>query len=223
MACGCTKSKFNLEKAKIYDELISNVYRPKYKIIQPFETCQYCALKHLGYSIVLINDHEEIRGVSQIYLAYKHLERSFKEEAKKCFKIITDYFYSHIDMNDLEDVIKDVQKLTEIKEDVKESDPLNLENNLERYFKAGLYILAAIELFNYEVGYQDINTPFVIGLLQRSIEEPIESDYNFAMFQRLIRQEWKNIESNQFLNRNELENIAVRFIDLQKIELNKNK
>jgi len=225
MACGCSKqkTKFNLEKDAIYKEMRSNVYRPTNKIIDPFETCQFCALKHLGYAIVLINDFEELRGISQIYLAYKHLEKSFKEEAKKCFEIITDYFYSHIDINKLEELIKDVQKLTELKEEVDEDEGLNLEKNLDLYFRSALYILAAIELFNYEVGYQDINTPFVIGLLQKAAEKGLESDLNFSTIQESIRNVWKNIETNNFFDTVSLTSIAERFIEIQRYELNKNK
>lgn len=223
MACGCSKSKtkFNLEKDAIYKEIGQRIYTPKNKIIQPFETCQFCALKHLGYAIVLINDFEELRGISQIYLAYKHLEKSFKEEAKKCFEIITDYFYSHIDINKLEELIKDVQKLTELKEEVNEDDGLNLEKKLDIYFRAALYILAAIELFDYEVGYQDINTPFVIGLLQRAAEKSIESDLNFSTIQESIRNVWKNIEINQFMDDGILFSLVQRLIEFQKNDLNK--
>ena len=119
MGCGCVKKVNMPERIRLMKDL-------KADKTKPFETCALCAVKHLSYALILINEYDELRGIIQIYLAYKHLEKAFKEEATICFQFIEDYFNSHIEIDKFCSFIKEVQKLTELKEEVKEQKPLNL-------------------------------------------------------------------------------------------------
>ena len=74
--------------------------------IHPFETCPYCAAKHMSYALVKLNeDNDQLRYIGQVYLAYKHLEKYFINEAKLCFELITDFFQDKIYQDKIENVV----------------------------------------------------------------------------------------------------------------------
>lgn len=232
MACSCKKIKnIKVENA--------NINLNESKKIKPFETCPYCASKHMSYALVKLNeDNDQLRYIGQVYLAYKHLEKYFINEAKLCFELITDFFQDKIYQDKIENVVNIIHNLAvNFNEEIKEGQNLNLEKDLKPFFRSALYIIAAGELYNFEVGYKDVNTPYVIGLLQRAAEEHIESiekdDIRYESFQIKLRMLWKKIENNDDEN-NEVFNLrfnlnektfyvfAMKQIELQKHEIYEN-
>lgn len=186
MACKCKKAK-----------TIAGNNIVKEKLTEPYETCPQCALKHISYAIV--NFYNVLKCLSEVYLAYKHLERYFKDEAKLCFEFIEDYFNSKYDKDKLEKITEIIHNLAiNYNEDIVEGEPLNLENKLNSHQRAALYILAASELYNYEAGYKDVNAPYVIGLLQNAAEAHIEENVD-EKFSNNLRLLWKKIENGEKL------------------------
>lgn len=225
MSCKCkTKIIEGIDQKEIFKNKIN--YET---LTKPFETCPLCALKHIGNAIV--NQNKIYKCITEVYLAYKHLEKYFKDEAKECFKFIEEAFKMNYDTEKLEDLTNKIHNLA-IKynddkntDEIIEGEPLNLEENLKPFFKCGLYILTACELYNFEVGYRDVNTPYVIGLLQQAAEECIKEDENSIILQKEalnIRDLWKKIENNEKISLKEFYFLASKKISYQ-IHDDKNK
>lgn len=230
MPCKCKMKNIKVG-IEVKNEIITSITK-----IHPFETCPYCAVKHLGYALVKLNeDNDELRYIGQVYLAYKHLEKFFKEEAKKCFELINDFFEEKIDKDKIESIVKEIHNLAiNFDGEIKEENTLNLEKSLKPFFRSALYVIAAGELYNFEVGYKDVNTPYVIGLLQKAAEEHLENvskdDINYDSFGIKFRMIWKKIENNDDqeipfpfknfkLNENVFYALAMRQIKIQRNEL----
>ena len=202
MACSCKKR---------IDITINN--EPIELDTKPFETCPLCAFKHLSYALVKY-DENILRSIANIYLAYKHLEKNFKEEATLCFNLIKLFFDKNLNKTSLNEVIERLHNLAinYIGKDTSftEGEVMNLENDLKPLHKSSLYTLAAYELYNFEVGYQDINTPYVIGLLQEAAEFEL-----FLNWKMKIRDLWKQIEANEKITEHNFERLVYAQIKRQ--------
>ena len=183
MGCSCNKKnkEVNLET-----------------IIEPFDTCLYCAFKHISYSLVLLKTEETpIRALSQLYLAFKHLEKKYDELSKEIFDVIF-YFFKNLNLDDKKILNISLKIQKEIKneneDEIKEHSCLNLEEKklFNEHLKF-LYLAVVQELYEYEVGYEKINSPWIMGLLQRASEN---ADYNDK---DEIRRIWKNYEVKNIL------------------------
>lgn len=212
MACNCSKEHYNFDKAQYLD--FNHLYS---HIIEPFDSCPYCATKHIGYALVLFDEvKDKSRYIAQVYLCYKHLEKTYKEEAKKCFDLILDFLRDEIDKEKIKEVVKIVHDLTSKKvKNIDKEENLYLENNLDEYFRSALYILAAGELFSYEFGYKDVNIPYIIGLLQKAAEIPDEG------LKYRLRELWKNIEIDQLKDDKIFYFVASNVFSIRKNELKK--
>lgn len=203
------------------------------KLIHPFETCPLCATKHIGYAIVNYDQNKKINYISEIYLAYKHLEKSFENEAKLCFELINDFFNNYMlknyDESKIQNVLETIHNLAiNYNEEVEEGEPLKLEDTLPPLLRIVLYVLAAGELYNYEVGYTDVNTPYVIGLLQMAAEErdEKEEDEKVQIRKNMIRNVWKQIENNEkidfsYFYKLAISHIRIHFLINEDEEVNK--
>ncbi len=179
MSCSCSKKKSQLP-------LIEE------EMTLPFETCIECAIKHLSYALVLESGFENFRALGQVYLAYKHLEKFYIEEAKTLFKMIKDYFSTFkFNVNEINDFIHMLNKM-EIKK-VEDGICLDLEEKALGPAKVYiLYLEAANELLNFEPAYLEINKPYAIGLILRAAEHVPEPT-------RLkLRNFWKSNDENIF-------------------------
>lgn len=187
MACSCGKIKFNVN---VEDGLmIINEIKTL-----PFESCIFCATKHLSYALILSEDY---RKIGQMYLAYKHLG-AFPNFAEKVFNKIKLYFDKGV--IELNDLVSDIHQFASNNIDLKiENVELNYENenklfSLEQVF---LFVAGVNELYNFELGYKDVNTPYVIGLLQKAVEaEPFNDK------KEIYRNMWKMIESDSLNEKN---------------------
>lgn len=186
----------------------------------PFETCPLCALKHLSYAIIKFNENK-VRCLAQIYLAYKHLCLEFYEESNLCFNLINDYFNDKLNLENLKECVNRIHNLAiSLKND--EIDftnnlSLNFEKDLLPYQLIYLKLLIINELYNFEIGYKDINTPYVIGLLQEC-GELTEIEYLKIKFRTL----WKMIETESKLSSESVLKLAEEFFYRYKKDLNHN-
>jgi hypothetical protein len=116
-------------------------------------------------------------------------------ESESCFALILNYLNNKILINNLKETIDKIHdlaiKFKEHEEDFKNDLDLKLENQLDNSLKAYLYLLACNELYNFEVGYKDINSKYVIGLLQECAE--LEGS---LIWKDRIRSIWKDIEND---------------------------
>lgn len=192
----------------------------------PDETCPLCALKHISYALVKYNDGDMERFVGELYLTYKHLNNDFYNEAVECFKLIENILNEiKFDKNELISLIDKIHQLAikhkNLEVEFKNQISPNCEETLNNKLKIYLYILAINELYNFEVGYRDINIPYIIGLLQKCAElEPIDFRKNE------IRNVWKLIESDGLINNDFFISFANKFLymykkDLKLIEIRK--
>lgn len=176
MSCSCNK------KDKKVDLSIN---------IQPFDTCLYCSFKHLSYALVLMKTEQTyIRALGQIYLAFKHVEKKYDQISKEIFDILYNYFNSLIlDDKKLLEISNKIQDLTKNDDIGNQHATLNLEQKkLYNQNLKFLYLAAIQELYEYEVGYQKINSPWIMGLLQRACENSSNID------KMKIREIWKKYE-----------------------------
>lgn len=164
MACSC-RDKTNT----IFDST------PK---INPFQECFFCAIKHLSYAYAL---DDEYRKIAQIFMAYKHLK------SKLIFNLIEDYFNGALTQEALEKTILFLHQ-SESHIEVYNGDSLS-DNEID-----ALDFLSCYELYEHEIGYKAINTPYVLGVMQR-VAEKVEDSLKMA-----LRMQWKLIEANQKLH-----------------------
>lgn len=208
MSCSCKNKNVILSSV-----ISSNVIQTAEEKTKPFEICPLCAFKHISYSLMLFPTEKE-RSIANAFLAYKHLEKQFKEEATLCFDLITKFLNNTLVINDFYNVIEKLQQLAVTQSEKDEVfsenlENLNLEKNLENLQQCFLCIISAGELYNNEFGYKDVNTSYVIGLLQLAIEK----EY-FDTWKKRIREIWKKIESG--------ENVENYFVEISKNILNRN-
>lgn len=143
--------------------------------IHPFQECLFCAIKHLSYAYVL---DDEYRKIAQIWLAYKHLK------SKLIFNLVEDYFNQKLTQEALE---KTIIYLHQSESQIETSDDIHP-------FADALDFLSCYELYEHEIGYKAINTPYILGIMQR-VAEKVEDSLKMA-----LRMQWKLIEANQKLH-----------------------
>lgn len=201
MACNCKKISIKeVEKTLPIEE--AN------KKITPLDQCNLCATKHLSLAMI-IYDENFWTAIPNIFLAYLHLKRSYRNEALECLNLIKDFFNDELTTNKIKDVVEKVHNLKENEdEDETKNDDLNIFNSFQQEF---IFILSAYEAFNNEVGYKDVNTPYVLGMIQKVgllEQEP--------QVKNRIRMIWKNIEEHNDFSLNEARNIA--YLQLQRLK-----
>lgn len=186
MSCSC--KNINL---KLNDNFETNT--------DPFETCPLCAYKHLSYALIKFLNNEIDRSIGQIYLAYRHLNLNFENESKFIFNLIMLFFNDELTIEKIKESTQSIHNLATNHKNIvekvnfKNNIKLNLENELFGYQRIYLNLVAINELFNYEVGYKDINTSYVIGLLQEcsEFEKNIYSKNKFRNIWKLIESDFK--------------------------------
>lgn len=186
----------------------------------PFETCPLCALKHLSYALIKFNE-DKVRCLAQIYLAYKHLCLEFQEESTICFNLINDYFNNELNLENLKVCVDKIHNLAILSKNKEYTYTNNLSLHFEKvlspYQLIYLKLLIINELYNFEIGYKDINTPYVIGLLQEC-GELVKIDYLKTKF----RVFWKMIETDSSLSSDNVLKLAEEFFYRYKKDLNCN-
>ena len=206
MPCSCNFQKTN-------NQLIKNGYISIYQTnILPFDTCPICAIKHLSYALIKF-DNQKQRCLANLYLAYKHLYKAFDIQTTKCFQLIKKFLTNTLTKQNILQIISLIQILIE---EYKKHPDNYKDKSIENYKilqnlltnKQVLYIklLACNELYNFEVGYKDINTPYIIGLLQECTQ--LEDS---LIWKNKIREQWKNIEANKHLSSKDFLNFAYQF------------
>lgn len=182
MACSCVKNRKNINQNNLNE----------FPTIQPFQTCLYCAYKHLSYALILIETtNQNLRAIGEIYLAFKHVEKSYLDSIGiSIFQILKDFFKNkQIDLKMLKITISKIQDLIDKN---LENEEIYISNYEQKNFNSTqlcfLYLICAYELLFFQTGYEYINKPYAIGLLQRAAENTITP-------QRLkIRNFWKQFQ-----------------------------
>lgn len=179
MTCPC-KNKSDVKQSTTRANSITNPYTP----------CIFCTTKHLSYAQALYEDNDD-RYLANIYLAYLHTHKTWNGITDDIVNIIKKAF-KHEDLSELLDnvvhkahTMANTENLAEDKS-VRTAD-LNMTPNQAAY----IYILSAYEMFDFELGYKGINTPYVFGLLQKACMF-LPAPHNYK-----CRQIWKVIEQGK--------------------------
>ena len=159
----------------------------------PYTSCIFCTTKHLSYAQALLADDID-RCIVNVYLAYLHSMKKWPILANKCSDFIQNVITKQLTDNEeyLDNIVHEAHQLA-----IKEQDGIDTSNNkivvnalkLSPADAAVLFTAAAKELYNYEIGYKDTNTPAVIGLLQKA------SMFLPQALQNHCRSAWKQIEA----------------------------
>lgn len=138
---------------------------------RPFETCLYCAQKHLSSALAMSvfdftgKNPIVVRIASQVQLAAWHFGNTYSNEYDRCLKIINNIFQlkpykeqltelTEISWNDLSISLKHF------------SDDENILIKSDKNFKAAcLHVANAVELLKFEKNYQNINYSYAVGQL----------------------------------------------------------
>lgn len=174
MGCGCNKSK-TIKNSGGYKDSTT-----------PYTPCIYCTTKHLAYAQALYVDGDA-RYLANLYLAYQHSRIYWDNIANNVVNLIQQGFNKQDISEELDNTLKaahEIASLEDIPYNLGKSKVLSL-SPIQHSFPL---TSAARELYNYEIGYKHINTPYVIGLLQKATMF-VASDY-----QQLLRELWKGIE-----------------------------
>lgn len=176
MACSCNKKTivYNNKKIEIFD-----------KNIFPFDSCLECVKKHLGYSLLLYNFKQYDRGIIEIYLAYKHLQKKYSQMAKLTFETYKKFLNHQGKQNDIKQLIQFIIQASKIIQEEKEIQ-LNLEEELSKDQLKNTYIFAAYELMFHQFGYSEVNKTYAIGFLQKAVQLQ-----NNELKKQIIRSLWK--------------------------------
>lgn len=172
--------------------------------IKANETCLFCCTKHLSAAVALTNDYlindiNLLRAASQIKLASWHFDKNFENFANRCNQIVNKILNLNKFKDDLVKLTNDTWTL--LKEN-KNKNFLYYETNisslegLKPSFSDGMLCISnAIELYNYEAGYEDVNQPYVIGQLILAAWHFQNHYKNYALKSRLI---YNKINSDMF-------------------------
>ena len=138
---------------------------------RPFETCLFCAQKHLSSALALSSMDltgrypVSLRTASQVQLAAWHFGKTYLDEFRRC-KAVIDLIFS------LKDYQNELRRLVEISWDdlsisIKEfSDDEKILQESENTFKAGvLHTANSVELLKFERNYAHINFSYAVGQL----------------------------------------------------------
>lgn len=169
--------------------------------VRPNETCLFCCHKHLAGALALSNDYikEDInllRVASQIQLAAWHFDKNFEHLVFRC-QFIIDKILSF--QNFKKELIELVEHSFQLLKDNKNNNFLYLNTNIASleglkpsYHKGMLCVANAVELYNYEDQYQEVNESYVIGQLLLASWH-FQNDYkNYSMKCRIIYNKFNN-------------------------------
>lgn len=193
MTCPC-KQKTKNETIKEVNSLVNTSLREPIVISQPttpYTSCIFCTTKHLAYAQALWSTDKD-RCVVNLYLAYLHSKKQWQNLATAILDIIYNFF-KNIDIADSLDVIVHKAHALAIAEDTYEDLGVDLYLKLSKEQTALLFVLTARELYDFEVGYKHINTPYVIGFLQ------LATNFLPIHLRSDCRAIWKLIENKAFV------------------------
>lgn len=142
---------------------------------RPNETCLFCCNKHLSAALALLNNcnsnqNENIlRVASQIKLASWHFNINFNEESNECNSIIQKILNFQNIKNDLINLIEHTWNLLNSNKNTSfeyHNTDVNIKDNKLTDFLNGLLCISnAIELYQYESSYKDVNMSYILGQL----------------------------------------------------------
>jgi hypothetical protein len=158
----------------------------------------FCATKHIAYAHTLYELGDK-RTVANLYLAYLHMRKIRATLSNTILALIEKYFLKIDISTELASLVTKVHAGTQ---DITTDNPSIQSLSLTVHDTAILFVLVARELYSFEIGYKDINTPFAIGFLQYAASNMSE-DCQF-----LCRNIWKGMENNSVSSQD--------FIDLLK-------
>lgn len=184
MACSCKKKTivYQNKKVQIYD-------RGTY----PFDSCLQCAKKHLGLSLMLYNMGQKKRAITNVYLAYKHMQKRYADLAKPVFALYHDLLKGLAFENDIKIMVKFfMQKYKHVVQSETQTQ-LHLEEELTKQEQLRTYVWSAYELMFHQFGYDELNKPYAIGYLQQAVQ--LQQD---KVKQELIRYLWIEQDKQKF-------------------------
>lgn len=158
--------------------------------INPYDFCLFCAVKHLSYSYAVIN---QFRMIGQIFCAYKHLENTIY--GIQILKLLQSYFKGTFVKEKLEKVTRLIHQFAVDGKEFEEST-INIEDYLTLNQINALQLLSVFQLYEKQIGYKNINVPYIIGVLQK-VAETVDDNIKAS-----IRIQWKLIEADKKLNYN---------------------
>ena len=176
MSCNCHKSK-NLLK----------VDSPR-TFTTPYMPCIYCTTKHLAYAQALYAE-QDIRYLANLYLAHLHSRLRWPTIADSILDILRKAFSKQDILEDLDEILHRAHN-TALTGAIDSNDKIAKVLNFSNEQMAFILLVAAQELYSYEVGYKHINTPYVIGMLERA------TPFVNPDIQMQIRDIWKTIEED---------------------------
>lgn len=181
MACSCKKKTvvYQNKKVQIYD-----------RGIYPFDSCLNCTKKHLGLALMLYNMKEKDRAITNIFLAYKHLEKRYSDMAKVVYQLYKKLLRKEAVENDIKLIVKWFIQQSKWAKESDEQTQLNFEKDLSDEQKKRTYLYSAYQLLFHQFGYDQLNKPYAIGYLQIAVQ--LQQD---QIKKQLIRSLW--IQPNQ--------------------------
>lgn len=186
MSCNCAKKTivFKNEKFQIYDRKTA-----------PFDSCLVCAKKHIGFALFLYDRVDKKRAITNLYLAYKHLEKRYADMAKTVFELYRGLLTGEKTEDDIKIFVKFFwSKIALLNAEESELETkLNLEDTLSDEDKIKTYIYTAYQLLFHQFGYQLINKSYAVGYLQGAVE--LETD---KQKKQLIRTIWIKEDKESF-------------------------
>lgn len=188
---------------------------------KPYETCLYCAQKHLASALSMsvfdLTGRNSIllRIASQVQLAAFHFGTKYPNEYEKCIFIVNEILSLKEYKNDLTNLTEiSWEKLSsEVMKDVEFHEELLLKT--EKSFKFGcLHVSNAIEMLKFEADYKHINYSYAIGQL-------VLANWVFQNFDKSLADECRELYHDVEMETINIENIETFRNKIWNIYLNK--